>query len=40
MVESPIVSRYYESEFQGILPDIGAAGVSTTGQPQVTALQR
>ncbi|RKF54397.1 hypothetical protein OnM2_098004 [Erysiphe neolycopersici] len=33
-VDSPIVSRYSESEFQGIMPDTGATGVSTAGQPQ------
>ena len=32
--------RYSANIFQGIMPDSGAAGVSTAGKPQVTALQR
>lgn len=39
-VDSPIVSRCSEPESQGIMPDTEAAGVSTAGQPQVTALPR
>jgi len=35
-----ITSRYSSSEFQGIMPDTGAAGVSTAGEPQVQALQK
>jgi hypothetical protein len=31
-------SRYSSETFQGIMPDSGAAGVSTAGQPQFTAL--
>jgi len=33
-------SRYSDSAFQGIMPDTGAAGVSTAGKPQFLALQR
>ena len=33
-------SRYSTHLFQGIMPDTGAAGVSTAGKTQVTALQR
>ncbi|KAF1828035.1 hypothetical protein BDW02DRAFT_584775, partial [Decorospora gaudefroyi] len=33
-------SRYSAHLFQGIMPDTGAAGVSTAGKTQVTALQR
>ena len=33
-------SRYAANAFQGIMPDTGAAGVSTAGEPQVQALQR
>jgi hypothetical protein len=33
-------SRYDANTFQGIMPDINAAGVSTTGEPQVKALQK
>jgi hypothetical protein len=33
-------SRYSSETFQGIMPDSGAAGVSTAGQPQFTALQK
>ena len=33
-------SRYTSETFQGIMPDSGAAGVSTAGKPQVLALQR
>lgn len=32
--------RYSSETFQGIMPDSGAAGVSTAGQPQFTALQK
>jgi hypothetical protein len=31
-------SRYDGNIFQGIMPDIGAAGISTAGEPQVKAL--
>ena len=31
--------RYLDAKFQGIMPDTGAAGVSTAGAPQVRALQ-
>jgi hypothetical protein len=31
-------SRYSSETFQGIMPNSGAAGVSTAGQPQFTAL--
>ena len=33
-------NRYSSETFQGILPDTGAAGVSTAGEPQFRALQR
>jgi hypothetical protein len=33
-------SRYDANTFQGIMPDTGAAGVSTAGEPQVKALQK
>lgn len=33
-------SRYSEFKFQGIIPDTGAAGVSTAGHPQLRALQK
>jgi hypothetical protein len=33
-------SRYDANIFQGIMPDTGAAGVSTAGEPQVKALQK
>ncbi|KAI0994965.1 hypothetical protein K3495_g13216, partial [Podosphaera aphanis] len=33
-------SRYSSYEFHGIMPDTGAAGVSTAGNPQFIALQR
>ena len=32
--------RYSENVFQGIMPDSGAAGVSTAGRAQTSALQR
>jgi hypothetical protein len=32
-------SRYDGNIFQGIMPDTGAAGISTAGEPQVKALQ-
>jgi hypothetical protein len=32
-------SRYDSNIFQGIMPDTGAAGISTVGEPQVKALQ-
>jgi hypothetical protein len=32
-------SRYDGNIFQGIMPDISAAGISTTGEPQMKALQ-
>ena len=32
--------RYSDHAFQGIMPDTGAAGVSTAGEPQFRALQR
>ncbi|KAI0991560.1 hypothetical protein K3495_g16627, partial [Podosphaera aphanis] len=38
--EASIDSRYSETEFHGIMPDTGAAGVSTAGEPQFIALQR
>jgi hypothetical protein len=33
-------SRYDANTFQGIMPDTGVAGVSTTGEPQMKALQK
>jgi hypothetical protein len=33
-------NRYSASVFHGIMPDTGAAGVSTAGEPQVRALQQ
>jgi hypothetical protein len=33
-------SRYDANIFQGIMPDTGAAGVSTAGEPQVKVLQK
>jgi len=35
-----ILTRYDEMEFHGLMPDTGAAMVSTGGQPQFRALQR
>ncbi|KAI0994279.1 hypothetical protein K3495_g13903, partial [Podosphaera aphanis] len=35
-----MVNRYSSDKFHGILPDTGAAGVSTAGEPQFIALQR
>jgi hypothetical protein len=35
-----ITSRYSSSEFHGIMPDTGASGVSTAGEPQVRALRK
>jgi hypothetical protein len=35
-----LLSRYSEVEFHGIMPDTGAARISTGGQPQFRALQR
>lgn len=35
-----IASRYSSLEFHGIMPDTGASGVSTAGEPQVQALQK
>jgi hypothetical protein len=35
-----VLDRYSSEIFQGIMPDSGAAGVSTAGEPQVTALQK
>lgn len=32
--------RYSEHVFQGIMPDTGAAGISTAGRPQFVALQK
>jgi hypothetical protein len=32
--------RYSSNEFQGIMPDSGAAGISTAGEPQFLALQK
>ena len=32
--------RYSANVFYGIMPDTGAAGVSTAGEPQVRALQQ
>ena len=32
--------RYSSSIFQGIMPDSGASGVSTVGEPQFLALQK
>jgi hypothetical protein len=32
--------RYSANVFHGIMPDTGAAGVSTAGEPQVRALQQ
>lgn len=34
------LDRYSENVFQGIMPDTGAAGVSTAGEPQFRALQK
>jgi hypothetical protein len=31
---------YFLYEFQGIMPDSGAAGISLAGEPQVQALQK
>jgi hypothetical protein len=33
-------NRYFLYEFQGIMPDSGAAGISLAGEPQVQALQK
>jgi hypothetical protein len=33
-------SKYDANTFQNIMPDTGAAGVSTAGEPQVKALQK
>ena len=33
-------NRYSLGIFQGIMPDSGAAGISTAGEPQFTALQK
>jgi spore maturation protein SpmA len=33
-------SRYSSEKFHGIMPDSGAAGVSTAGEQQVKALQK
>ncbi len=30
--------RYFLEVFQGIMPDTGAAGISTAGEPQLRAL--
>jgi hypothetical protein len=35
-----LLSRYHEIEFHGIMPDTGAARISTGGQLQFRALQR
>jgi hypothetical protein len=35
-----VLDRYLSEIFQGIIPDSRAAGVSTAGEPQVTALQK
>ena len=35
-----ITSRYSLNEFHGIMPDTGASGVSTAGEPQVIALRK
>ena len=35
-----MLDRYYAEIFQGIMPDTGAAGVSTAGRPQFQALQK
>jgi hypothetical protein len=32
--------RYSSAKFQGIMPDTGAAGISTAGEPQFLALQK
>lgn len=32
--------RYSSAEFQGIMPDTGAAGISSAGEPQVQALRK
>jgi hypothetical protein len=32
--------RYSLAKFQGIMPDTGAAGISTAGEPQFLALQK
>jgi hypothetical protein len=34
------LDRYSSETFQGIMPDSGAAGVSTAGEPQFQALQK
>ncbi|POS82147.1 hypothetical protein EPUL_006114 [Erysiphe pulchra] len=39
-VENSILPRYSSTKFQGIIPETGAAGVSTVGHPQVIALQK
>jgi hypothetical protein len=33
-------NRYFSYEFQGIMLDSGAAGISLAGEPQVQALQK
>ncbi|KAI6245385.1 hypothetical protein HI914_06590 [Erysiphe necator] len=38
--QNQIESRHSEREFQGIMPDSGAAGVSFAGEPQFLALQK
>jgi len=35
-----INGRYSSETFQGIMPDSGAAGISTAGEPQIQALQK
>lgn len=39
-METSTVSRYLDTEFQGIMPDTGVAGFSTAEKPQVIALKR
>lgn len=38
--DNTFLSRYSDFKFQGIIPDTGAAGVSTAGHPQLRALQK
>jgi hypothetical protein len=38
--EAPELVRYSDHRFEGIIPDTGAAGVSTVGEPQLRALQK
>ena len=35
-----VIDRYSSESFQGIMPDSGAAGISTAGEPQFLALRK